>query len=489
MKFFNDIKLKFREEELEQKYQIEKANQIKKPVFLFILFLSFCSNTTVLALHFFDKPLETWYINMIFTVLAVIQVIFILILKQHQYIQIALTFSSISIGILQLNVDPLNTTQNEFYAYGSLFMLFQAVLFMISNFNHAFIQVICSLAIRTSITTVYSNRPDYLSIFVGLFGCILILITIYVNDKNARRYYIQNLKENNLQKLEKFLFSKPYLKIQFYEDQQIFQLLIQNQIRKFPGYNQQQCHGCNTRNMLRNYVSENGILEQILLNQPDQLKFGCILMVKCEKIKFLIKLCLIDPQYRQYLIIFQEYQHKIVRVLQQEQEQRQLSEFLKQNQLYYHQKIFNLGAFSVLLLNKQVIKRFEFKSLLQKIVRIYQSRFFPNIEIEIQAKDIQLYICQYLNQLRIFLIQIFEIISEISLQDKEKINITVNQNLNNIELKIEGLNQKLFQQKFIENFFVNKIKCLLLDDCQFCETQSIFLFINYPLGTYYYKNQ
>ncbi|CAD8065100.1 unnamed protein product [Paramecium sonneborni] len=489
MKFFNDFQLKFQEKELEEKYQIEKANEIKKPVFQFILFLSFCSNIIVLALHFFDKPSETWYINLILTILAVIQIIFILILKQLQYIQIALTFSSIAIGILQLNVDPLNTTQTEFYTYGCLFMQFQAVLFMISSFNHAFIQLICSLAIRTSITTVYSNRPDYLSIFVGLFGCILILITIYVRDKNERRYFIQNLKENNLKKLGKFLINKPYLKIQFFEDEQIFKLLSQSQINNFPGYNQQICNGCNARNMLRNYLLENGMLEQILLNQPDFIKFGCTLMVKCEKIKFLIKLCLIDPQHRQYLIIFQEYHQKIVKVLQQEKEQNKLKDFLKQNQVYYHQKVFNLGAFSVLLLNNQVIKRFEFKQLLFKIVRIYQSRFFPNIEIEIQAKDTQIYICQYLHQLRIFFIQVFEIISEITLQDKEKVQVIINQSLNNIEFNIEGLNQKLFEQKFCENYFVNRIKSLLLDDCQFSETKTTFVFINYPLGTYYYKNQ
>ncbi|CAD8051303.1 unnamed protein product [Paramecium primaurelia] len=489
MKFFNDLKWKFDEKGLEEKYQIDKANEIKKPVFQFILLLSFCSNVTVLALHFFVTPIETWYINAILTALTIIQVIIILIFKQLQYIQIGLTFSSITIGILQLNVDPLNTTQSEFYVYGCIFMQFQAVLFMISNLNHAFFQVICSLAIRTSITSIYSNRPDYLSIFVGAFGCILILIAIYVNDKNSRRYFIQNLKENNLRRLGKFLLSKPYIKIQFIEDQQIFQLLSQSRINKFPGYNSELCYGCNSRNILRNYKSDIGRLEQILLNQPQLIKFGSVLIVKCEKVRFIIKVCAIDPQQRQYLIIFQEYIQTIVKVLEQEKEQIKLKDFLKQNQGFYHQKVFNLGAFSVLFLNKQVLKRIEFKELLQKIIRIYQSKFFPNIEIEIQVQDTQLYICQYLHQLRIFLIQIFEIISEITLKDKEKVLIYINQNLNNIEMKLEGLNQQLFEQQYNQNYFIRKIQSVLLDYYKFNEDDSTFLFINYPLGTFYQKNK
>ncbi|CAD8157054.1 unnamed protein product [Paramecium pentaurelia] len=488
MKFFNDLKLKFDEKELEEKYQIDKAKSIKKPVFLFILLLSFCSNITVLVLHFFVKPSETWYINAILVGLTIIQAIMILILKQIQLIQFGLTFSSITIGILQLNVDPLNTTQTEFYVYGCIFMQFQAVLFMISNFDHAFFQVICSLAIRTLITTIYSKRPDYLSIFVGAFACILILITIYVNDKNARRYFIQNLKENNLKKLGQFLLSKPYLKLQFHEDQQIFQLLSENQIKKFPGYNDEICYGCNTRNMLRFYKSNNESLEDILINQIDLIKFGCILIVKCGKISFIIKICAIDPQHRQYLIIFQEYQQQIVKVLHQEEEQIKLKDFLKQNQIYYHQKIFNLGAFSVLFLNKQIIKKIEFNLLLNKIVRIYKSRFFPNIEIEIQGKENTIYICQYLHQLRIFLIQLFEIVSEITLNDTEKVLLILNHNLNNIELKIEGINQQLFSQKYNENYFISRIQSLLLDDCQFNENETILLFINYPIGSYYQKN-
>ncbi|CAD8153496.1 unnamed protein product [Paramecium octaurelia] len=488
MKFFNDLKLKFDEKELEEKYQIDRAKSIKKPVFLFILLLSFCSNITVLGLHIFVKPAETWYINAILVGLTVIQVIIVLILKQLQFIQFGLTLSSITIGFLQLNVDPQNTTQTEFYIYGCLFMQFQAVLFMISNFNHAFVQVIFSLTIRTSITSIYSKRPDYLALFVGAFGCILILITIYVNDKNARRYFIQNLKENNLKQLGKFLLSKPYLKIQFYEDQQLFQLISQNQIKQFPGYTDEICDGCNIRNMLRNYKSDYGSLEEVLLNKPDLIKFGCILIVKCEKIRFIIKVCAIDPQHRQYLIIFQEFQQQIVNVINQEKEQIKLKEFLKQKQIYYHQKIFNLGAFSVLYLNKLIIKKIEFKQLVSKIVRIYQCRFFPNIVIEIQAQEDQMYISQYLHQLRIFLIQIFEIISEITLNDREKVRIVISRNLNNIELKIEGLNQLIFSQQYNENFFISRMQGLILDDCQFNENEAILLFINYPLGSYYQKN-
>ncbi|CAD8147485.1 unnamed protein product [Paramecium octaurelia] len=487
MKFFNDLKWKFEEKDLEEKYQIDKAKGIKKPVFQCILLLSFCSNVTVLALHFFVQPTETWYINAILTGLTIIQLIFILVLKQLQYIQIGLTFSSITIGILQLNVDPLNTTSSEYYVYGCIFTQFQAVLFMISNLNHAFFQVICSLAIRTSITTFYSKRPDYLSIIVGIFGCFLIVITIFVNDKNSRRYFIQNLKENNLKKLGNFLINKPYLKIQFNEDQQIFQLLSQSRINKFPGYNSELCDGCNSRQILRNYKSDIGWLEQILLSQPQLTKQGCTLIVKCEKIRFIIKVCVIDPQQHQYLILFQEYLQTVVKVLEQEKEQIKLKDFLNQNQIFYHQKVFNLGAFSVLFLNKQVLKKIEFKKLLQKIIRIYQSKFFPNIQIEIQAKEAQIYICSYLHQLRIFLIQIFEIISEITLKDSEKVVVHINQHLNNIEVKLEGLNQQLFKQQYIQNYFIRKIQSLLLESSQFNGNDSTFLLINYPLGTFYQK--
>jgi hypothetical protein len=59
---------------------------------------------------------------------------------------------------------------------------------------------------------------------VGIISLILILISIYVNDRNKRRLFLQTLKDHYFDEITSFLIKEPFLKISLNNERMIFNL-------------------------------------------------------------------------------------------------------------------------------------------------------------------------------------------------------------------------------------------------------------------------
>ncbi|CAD8151041.1 unnamed protein product [Paramecium pentaurelia] len=483
MKYIQNLILTFENQNLEQQYQLEKQNQIQLPIFIFIIVLSFISNLVVLGFHFFNHKIETWYLNIAFSILTIILFIFIVIMKKYQYLQDAITISNIILGFLEFNVDPATSNYIEFYSYGNTFMQLQAVLYIVSNFGHAFLQVLFHFILRIAITIVLSKRTDYLLIFIGLTSGIILLVTIYYKERNSRKLFIQNLKENYWENNTSFIIQKPYFRINYQKEQLLFNLIKDNKIEQFPGYDNFYCEGCNVRKLLRYYcIDKNVTLEDYLLKQKHH-HLSQKLIITFKKRKFLLKLCSLDIQQVQYLFILDE-----INILSKKEEDRKMKQndfiqFLRSNKTYSYQHFFNWGAQSLLFLNTMIIKKINVQELMIQILHIFRQHIFHQISFQIITQDQNTSIFTFYYQIKIFMMQLFEILSIIQRNNILQSQIIIKRKGCDILIKITNIDLESFEQMFESNFFLKNLQSLLLHDIE--KQQGIQLHLkNYPIKSF-----
>ncbi|CAD8071767.1 unnamed protein product [Paramecium sonneborni] len=485
MKYIKKLILTFENEILEQQYQLEKTSQIQQPVFIFIIVLSFISNLVVIGFHFFNHEIETWYLNVAFSILLISLFIFIVIMKKNQYLQEALTIANITLGFLEFNVDPASTSHLEFYSYGNTFMQLQAVLYIVSNFGHAFIQVLTHFILRITITTINTQRADYLLIFIGITSGFIILVTIYFKEKNSRKYFIQNLKENYWERNTSFIIQKPYIRINYQKEKLLFNLVKGNKIEQFPGYDNYYCEGCNIRKLLRIYqLDQNISVEDYLLKEEIHLSEK--LQITYKKRKYLLKLCNVDIQQIQYLLILDEVNTQSQQAEDREIQQSNFIKFLRSNKKYIHQNFFNWGALSLLFLNKRIIKKIELHKLINKINKVFKIHIFNKISIEIKSQDQNTSIFTFYYQANIFIMQLFEIVSTLQRINHSQVQMILLRKGCDIIIKITNIDLQKFEQQFDQNFFLKNLKSLLLHQVQIQEDIQLH-FRNYPIKSYVFS--
>ncbi|CAD8051526.1 unnamed protein product [Paramecium primaurelia] len=483
MKYIQNLILTFENQNLEQQYQLEKQNQIQLPIFIFIIVLSFISNLVVLGFHFLNHKIETWYLNIAFSIITIILFVFIVIMKKYQYLQDAITISNIILGFLEFNVDPATSNYIEFYSYGNTFMQLQAVLYIVSNFGHAFLQVFFHFILRIAITIVLSKRTDYLLIFIGLTSGFIILVTIYYKERNSRKLFIQNLKENYWENNTSFIIQKPYFRINYQKEQLLFNLIKDNKIEQFPGYDNFYCEGCNVRKLLRYYcIDKNVTLEDYLLKQKHH-HLSQKLIITFKKRKFLLKLCSLDIQQVQYLFILDE-----INIISKKEEDRKMKQndfiqFLRSNKTYSYQHFFNWGAQSLLFLNTKIIKKINVQELMIQILQIFRQHIFHQISFQIIAQDENTSIFTFYYQIKIFMMQLFEILSIIQRNNILQSQIIIKRKGCDILIKITNIDLETFEQMFKSNFFLKNLQSLLLHEIE--KQQGIQLHLkNYPIKSF-----
>ncbi|CAD8065350.1 unnamed protein product [Paramecium sonneborni] len=482
MKYIKKLKLTFENENLEQQYQLVRKNQIQQQVFIFIIVLLFISNLVVIGFHFLNHKNETWYLNIAFGCLSIFLFILIVIMKKNQYLQEAITIANITLGFLELNVDPATTNYLEFYSYGNTFMQLQAALYIVSNFLHASIQVCFHFVLRMAITVIISQRTDYLLIFIGITSSFIILVTIYFKEKNSRKYFIQNLKENYWEKNTSFIIQKPYITINYHKEKLMFNLVKGNKIEQFPGYDNFYCEGCNVRKLLRFYqIDKNLTIEDYLLKK--EVNISQKLLITYKKRKYLLKLCNVDIQQIQYLLILDNSN-----ILSKQDENREIQYsnfigFLKNNKNYNHQYFFNWGAQSLLFLNKKIIKKIELQDLMNKILKVFRIYIYKQISVKIITQNQNTSIFSFYYQTKIFMMQLFEIVSSIQRKDHSQIQMILKRKGCDIIIKIMNIDLQKFKQQFDQNFFLKSLKSLLLHKVEIQE--DIYLhFRNYPIKSF-----
>ncbi|CAK71628.1 unnamed protein product (macronuclear) [Paramecium tetraurelia] len=472
----------FENSELEKQYQLERSLSIKKPVFICTLILTFVCNVITIIIQSTSRTIESQYIYIVLTLITILEYVTIITMKKIQFLQLGITFTNIMLGFIQLDVDSSTATTSEFYAYGNVIMQLQAALYIISSFSHAIIQVTSHLILRILVTIYQSNQVDSLLIGMAFFGALMTLVTAHYYESRSRLSFIQNLQENKLEDAYSFIIQRPYFKISLSEDTMLFNLNTRHQIEQFPGFDEYYCDGCNARSLMRSYTTEKKqSFESLLLSQ--KLENNGYLIITFKKQTFQIKYCKVDLQQQNYLIILQDIDIQDKKQIDIEKEQLKLEYFLKSNQDFKHKKLFNWGVLSILMLNNKVIKRIDLKTIISKLIHIYKKYLFPELNIEIVCCEQNFNIYSFKSQLKIFLIQIFEIISKIQYFEKEKIEIVLQRKGCDALIKIQNVNQMQFNFSYAQNFFIQHVQSLLINYIDFSDCIGL-LIRNHPIGTF-----
>ncbi|CAD8206128.1 unnamed protein product [Paramecium pentaurelia] len=456
----NKFTLKFDDEILEEQYQQVKLRKIRKPIYLGLLVLCFCmiSSNAIINLITQQQTLLKTYINYSYLIFMVFQAI--IVYRKPALIKYLLIISNIATGLLQFNFND-QTPAQIYYAQSSSFTQLQAVAYFISDFQDGVIQVLALLFIRLVITSIKIDDVDLQTVLIGLASTLFILITLYVNDQNSRKEFLSSISEDLWDHSLSILIKKPHFRVQYNKEYMKIDLISSHQLFDFPGYDENICQGCNSRQILHSYKYKKSNLSDFVLEQQQTIQNS--IKVEYKHHSFYLRIVCVGIKNQNIIVIFEKRKEDTYgQIVPKKMRNLIFQQIKSQQKRSIYQILFNQGLLSILLINQMQLKEIDITQMFKKLNKQYKYSMKP---IKILPKSIKLTLQTYSSQLKIFLIQIFQIFDQIS---KKRISILF-QDLEDCILvqiifkqNIEGNMNLLFLSLYSNNIFIQKIKQLLL---------------------------
>ncbi|CAK87606.1 unnamed protein product (macronuclear) [Paramecium tetraurelia] len=459
----NKLTLKFFNSQLELQYQNEKIGRLRKPVFYVFMTLGLILNVSKVLIDLGKLQLSYQYINYILIALAV--VLILISVKWPLYIRYTLMIANISSSLLQLNF-PENTKSQMYYSYGSNFMEFQACAYFVSDFLDSVVQVICHTIIKLIITIQTTQHVDPQDVLMGIGAAVMIVIVIYICDANARKEFLSKICENVLDRQLSELIKLPFFQVTYCQRLLQFNFLNGKDLLEFPNYDEELCDGCNVRNLLRQYKIEGQELQEFLIkNQEGSVK------IAISKHKFNLRVVNLGIDHINKIVILDSQQSKNISLNQSIK--KPIKIYIQQTSQKNNQLFFNWGIISLLLVNDNKIQELS----LFKILSRFNNKFSKYSKIKFHLKgDETLSISSYSNLIRIYLIQIYQIITHFyesqeiknnKSQTKPKtflITMIIYKECDSIILQLPlTINPMFFISKYSNNFFIRQIEQKILN--------------------------
>ncbi|CAD8116871.1 unnamed protein product [Paramecium sonneborni] len=459
----NKFTLKFFNSQLELQYQNEKIGKLRKPVFYVFMTLGLILNVLKVLLDLGKLSPLNQYINYILMALAV--VLIVISVKWPLYIRYTLLIANISSALLQLNF-PENTKSQFYYSYGNNFMQFQACAYFVSDFLDSVVQVICHTIIKLIITIQTTQHVDPQDVLMGIGAAIMIIIVIYICDSNARNEFLSKICQTLWHQQLSELIRSPFFQVTYCQRMLQFNFLNGKDIIHFPLYDDQLCNGCNMRNFLRHYQFQGQELEQFLIkNQEGTLK------IKLSKHKFNLRIVNVGIDKINKIIILDDHYSQNITLASDIK--KPIKIYIQQTSHHNYQFFFNWGIISLLLINDNTIQEIS----LAKILSRFNSKFSSLSKIKFLFKgDSTLTFFSYSNLIRVYLIQIYQIIMHYYESQEKKINQKIPQSkpflivmiiykdCDSIVLQLpQIINSFFFISKYTKNFFIGQIEHKILN--------------------------
>ncbi|CAD8043675.1 unnamed protein product [Paramecium primaurelia] len=457
----NKYTLKFNDSKIETQYQEFRRKEILRKVFYTMTPVSLILNVLKIAVDLSKNKYDQLYVNS--ANIAVVFIGVLLVKFNEKYLRLFITSCSIMTALLQLNLDPNDAKQQDYYNFGCLVTSLQSVLYFLSDFPDACIQVISHCSIRLTITSITTNYVDFQDYLLTIFAITFQFVVLYKCDQNSRKHFLLRVKEDQWDNQLINLINSPFCQFKFINEELKFDLIQSNKMNIFPNYNPNYCEGCNFRQFLRStLVQENQNLESYLFkcdmknfentfeinlfkNYQQKLKF---INLGVETQKYLIILVNLnnytkDSKLKKYIKQAKEEMFKTVKIFQKTD-----SEF---------QNSFRLGVLSLILLNSQQIKRINLTKRFQQCINLFKQYGW---KFKLKS-NYEVYINSYYCQINIFLIQLFILF----LNQKKQFEIQyfdLIESENEVIICIEPYDFQEFEVEFNTNFFINQIKNKIL---------------------------
>ncbi|XP_001347098.1 hypothetical protein (macronuclear) [Paramecium tetraurelia strain d4-2] len=457
----NKYTLKFKDKKIETQYQEFRRKEILRKVFYTMTPSSLILNVIKVAVDLSKSKYDQLYVNC--ANIAVIIIGVLLVKINEKYLRFFITLCSVMTALLQLNLDPNDAQKQDYYNFGCVVTSLQSVLYFLSDFPDACIQVISHCSIRLSITSVTTNYVDFQDYLLTIFAMTFQFVVLYKCDYNSRKHFLLRVKENQWDNQLINLINSPFCQFKFINEELKFDLIQSNQLNVFPNYNSNFCEGCNFRQYLRlTQVYENQNLESYLF-KCDMRNFENTFEINLfknyqQKLKFIN----LGVETQKHLIILvnlnqEKNDHKFKKYLKQAKEEmyKTVKIFQKNDSEFQHS--FRLGVYSMISLNSKQIKKINLTKRFQQCIKLFK---LYGWKFKLKS-NCQVYIYSYYCQINIFLIQLFLLFQN----QKKQFQIQyfdLIESENEVNICIEPYDFQEFKAEFNTNFFINQIKNKIL---------------------------
>ncbi|CAD8089596.1 unnamed protein product [Paramecium sonneborni] len=450
----NKYTLKFKEKEVEEKYQAQSYSKHLKPLFYGLLVMAMSLNLFQLVIITQQDNLVIPYINIGFILVCLIG-LYIMYKKEGLTAKI-LTITNAYALLLQFNFTNYSVDQ-EYFTYGYNFSLVQAVIYFSTDFDQSCPSLLLHIIFRQSSTILMTKRIDFQCLALSTATAILTSSVLYICNKAQRIQFLMTYKEDTINKQLDQLINKPFSKFQYNEKKLQIDVQITAFQDQFGSHTNDLCFGCNIRNFIRNCLINNMTLEYAIIS--GKAIFNESFEVQLQRTKIKIRLCqykmdnsiiLIQESIQQDPVQYKKISHQFKQSL--------FKQFNAINKTPLNQQ-FQFGTLSILMLRQFKIKTINIRKLITKLMSIYQ--LSKKVKLNFNG-DYTLKFRTYGHLMKIFLIQVFQILQDLQLQQNYLEEISIINLEICVQIKFTIMDQFSFFPLYLRNYFIEQTAQYLL---------------------------
>ncbi|CAD8206148.1 unnamed protein product [Paramecium pentaurelia] len=459
----NKYTLRFENAKLEQEYQKTEFDAFRSKTnsyFLLIFFIICCLNFSSQFIYIPNNPQHLWPL----TNILLIVLIFVLQRKYH-YLGKQLIFFECLVAISSI----LQITYSHNMSSDSLNCVLP-IIDMISNlhllqiFDLSCIQILLTMGFKIYVQCV--NQPDFnlFTVLTQILSSTIQIITIYFYKHWSRQQFTLYMKDLIWQQQLSNIIQKPFFKFSLDPISNNFVTLLSNKINLFPGFKSIFCDSCNLRAFLRLCQNQNITLEQKLLidyqaDKQQLTQHNYELTYQYNQKSFKIRICNMNIERFKCILILEQCTQKQKQVVSISNIKKSMLNSLTSNSKLLNHKFFKLGILTILHFNNKQIGILNSYDLMKKIVNYFN---FLNIELFPLKSSNTYLLSTYKQQLFIFMICIFNILTNLTKMKNSKIFINLSNDKGTINIKIQGINEIIFLEQFKMNMFLMQTQSQLL---------------------------
>ncbi|CAD8085444.1 unnamed protein product [Paramecium primaurelia] len=487
----NKYTLRFKDQEIEKKYQNHKVKDIQFPTLTYLTL----GGTPLLLIYAITNLINIDYtnalINGIFFVYMLMQY---LVLRKNEYIRVNycdLALMLTNFGSLYYEISPKQYDYYNGYIMGSNQMLIHTLLMFACNLEIGVFSNLVLTVVRVILAVENSENMSLLQYLQTVIMACSFIIVQYQIEKQFRDSYLLSLKDNTWEILIPQLLNKPFFIFAFNQEVNMYQAIMSNQNQFFNSDSplttflfQSKVKKKSLEAYLVKKSNQKGNFSKLpcLFNQQVNLEYQLkklqvsVIGCKFEKIIYAVIIDSEDPLLRESKIKFNQSLQQCKDILNAQilQINKVLTLYLSET---YSSLIRNLRISLYEIYYKQVdhkkVQLVKMKKLLIKCQRIFET---PTNKIKIDCQE-QIKFATIKSTLIIFIFEILKLI-----EGNQQVFLLVNQNITT-KLFVYGLKDLPRSALFEES------KKVLVEQTMYTAQYYSFEFMRSPQSTFNYENQ
>ncbi|CAD8206247.1 unnamed protein product [Paramecium octaurelia] len=459
----NKYTLRFDNPTLESQYQKTEFDAFRSKTNSYFLLIFFLMSTLNFSSQFTNVPENPQHLWPTVNILLIV-LIFAIIRKYPQlgkqmiFLECLVAISS----VLQITYSHNMSSES----LNSVLPLVDIVsnLHFLQIFDISCIQITLTLGLKIYLQCVNQPEINLFLVLTSILSSTIQVVTIYFYKHWSRQQFTLYMKDLIWQQQLSNIIQKPFFKFSLDPLTNNFVTLLTNKINLFPGFQSIFCDSCNLRTFLRLCQNKSISLEQKLINDYQAEKLSLIqhnyeLSYQVNSKSVVIRVCNINVERFKCLIILEQCTQQKKQVVSISNIRKSMLNSLTSNSKLLNHKFFKLGILTILNFNNKQVGILNTYDLIKKVASYFS---FLNIELfPLKSSNVYL-LSTYKQQLFIFMICIFNILTNQFKSKNTKILVNLSNEDGTINIIIKGVNEVIFLEQYKSNMFLMQSQQQLL---------------------------